>query len=187
MEMADYAQLMPRLIPQLVPAPQFVLTDALQTVAVDFFTRSEVWRGVFEEIVGEGEREIQISVPRGQGIVRVLGLWLDGEQLRPDEDFSFAVASIMLASPACRDMQAKITASLKPGRMATKIPASSMEEWGDVLVFGTLAKVKSMTGPRIDWTDAAGAQLNMGLYEQGLAQARIRLLRGRDRRSLRIN
>lgn len=37
MEMADYAQLMPRLIPQLMPAPQFVLTDALQTVAVDFF------------------------------------------------------------------------------------------------------------------------------------------------------
>lgn len=152
-----------------------------------FFSRSEVWRGVFEEIVGEGEREIQIPVPRGQGIVRVLRLCLGGKQQRPGEDVSFAAACIVLPSPACRDMQVNITASLKPGRMATKIPATSMDEWGDVLVFGTLAKVKSMTGPRIDWTDAAGAQLNMGLYEQGLAQARIRLLRGRDRRSLRIN
>lgn len=187
MEMADYAQLMPRLLPQLVPAPQFAVLDALQTVSVDFFTRSEVWRETLQESVFWGDTEIPLALSRmGRAIVRVHELWLDGEKQAPGVHYTAEGTSVTLSSSAPRSMDVAIMASIRPTRTATKMPITLMEEWGDTLAFGTLAKVKSMTGPRVDWTDAAGAQLNMSLYEQGLAQARIRQTRGRDTRPLRI-
>ena len=56
-----------------------------------------------------------------------------------------------------------------------------MEEWGDTLVAGALAKVKAMTVPRIEWSDPQGAAYHQEKYMEGVALARIQALRSRKR------
>lgn len=72
------------------------------------------------------------------------------------------------------------TGAFRPARTAAQIPEALLEEWGDTLVFGSLAKIKSMSGPRVGWSDPQAAQMNLSLYEQGVAQARIRGARRGD-------
>lgn len=185
-EMAEYTSLMPRLLPQCVPAPNYVLLDALQLVGVDFCTRTRIWRETLYESLSRGDTELPLML-RGRIIVQVQDVRLDGMHMKPGVHYDATPAGVVLASPACRDMEAVIVSSVRPSRMSTHFPAALLEEWGDVLCFGVLAKVKSMTGPRVEWTDAAGAELNLGLYEQGVARARIALTRGYDRRPLHLH
>lgn len=181
MNMSDYsAALMPRLLPQLMPAPHIVVLDALQAVAVDFCTRTEVWRETIHESVFKGDLSVPLRRQKGRGIVRVLSVRMNGSVQTPGVHYFIEPdSSILLAYPAGLDMEAAIVAAIKPSRTGTEttLPAEILETGGDTLCFGTIAKVKSMTGPRVDWTDVAGAQLNIGLYEQGIAQARIRQIR----------
>lgn len=184
-EMADFSLLMPRLIPQAIPAPHFVVLDALRQAAADFCTKAHVWQESLYETACKDDWEIPL-LPRGYAIVRVLDLWLDGELQRPGAHYTVTPSAIVLRATACRDMEAVIRAAARPLRTEGRFPATLLETWSDVLCYGALARVKSMSGPRVEWTDPAGAQLNWELYERGVAQARIALAQGGDRRPARM-
>lgn len=184
--MASYDLLLPRVLPQTQPCPGVMALDAVRQVAVDFCTRAEIWRDVLTERVFPGASAIDLPLERDTALVRVVELRLDGAVLSPGDDFTASPRAVDLAFDPPRELTARIAVVLRPSRLATRLPEEMLEEWGDVLAFGALAKLKSMSGPHVAWSDPQGAALNLQLYEQGVARAGIRVLRGRDGRSLRM-
>ena len=169
--MASYDVIIPRVLMQVQPCPQFVVLDAVQQVAVDFFTRTEVWTDTMAETLFRGSRVVELTADRGVVVSRVLHLLLDGVRLEGGSDFHAERAVYAYCA-------------FRPARTAAQVPEALLEEWGDTLVFGSLAKIKSMSGPRVGWSDPQAAQMNLSLYEQGVAQARIRGARRGDGRRL---
>lgn len=184
--MASYDLLLPRVLPQTQPCPGVMALDAVRQVAVDFCTRAEIWRDVLTERVFPGASAIDLPLERDTALVRVVELRLDGAVLSPGDDFTASPRAVDLAFDPPRELTARIAVVLRPSRLATRLPEEMLEEWGDVLAFGALAKLKSMSGPHVAWSDPQGAALNLQLYEQGVARAGIRVLRGCDGRSLRM-
>ena len=79
--MASYDVIIPRVLMQVQPCPQFVVLDAVQQVAVDFFTRTEVWTDTMAETLFRGSRVVELTADRGVVVSRVLHLLLDGVRL----------------------------------------------------------------------------------------------------------
>ena len=59
--MASYDVIIPRVLMQVQPCPQFVVLDAVQQVAVDFFTRTEVWTDTMAETLFRGSRVVELT------------------------------------------------------------------------------------------------------------------------------
>ena len=72
-----------------------------------------------------------------------------------------------------------INVVLRPSRYGVNIPTRFLEEYGDILVQGALAKLKLMTGTSIEWTDPEVAKVCLELYRNGVQETRIRTLRSR--------
>ena len=85
--MASYDVIIPRVLMQVQPCPQFVVLDAVQQVAVDFFTRTEVWTDTMAETLFRGSRVVELMTDRGVVVSRVLHLLLDGVRLEGGSDF----------------------------------------------------------------------------------------------------
>ena len=69
-----------------------------------------------------------------------------------------------------------VDAALCPSRLSERLPEQLIEAWGDVLAYGAQARLKAMSGQHVAWTDAAGAQVALELYNEGVARARIRAM-----------
>lgn len=176
--MTDMAVLIRRILPQVLPCPRSMALDALQMVAVDFFKETGAWLATFEESVCPCDTVITLNLPRGALVATVLALYLNGSKV----DGSLYQASsreIMLASAPQQAALAVVEASLRPARTATSLPDDLIEEWGDTLAFGTLAKLKSMSGQNIEWSDPQGATTNFQLYMDEVGKAKAKKLRRR--------
>ncbi|WP_165072825.1 hypothetical protein [Desulfovibrio sp. ZJ200] len=170
--------LLPRILPQVLPCPRSMALDAVQMVAGDFCKETGVWSMVLAESVPAGECRITVPMPRDAVLVDVLGLYLDG-RLLDRSDYVPSSYDIVLRFTPQSDAVATIEATARPARTASALPAEIMEAWGDVIAHGALARLKSMSGARIEWTDAQGAALHNDLYNEGCADARTRMFRNR--------
>ncbi|MEG2004468.1 MAG: hypothetical protein RR014_00375 [Bilophila sp.] len=188
MKMSTYETLLQRIVPFVQPCMQVIVFDALQQIAVDFFTRTEIWQETLVETLYHGNTFVELSPDKGIALSRIRNLLLDGAQLDGGTDFYVeqAGSGLTIVFPFTMDTDRTVYAAcaVRPARTATHIPDVFLEDWGDVLVFGTLAKLKSMSGHNVGWSDPEGAQINLALYEQGVTQARIRVVRRRDGRRL---
>ena len=90
------------------------------------------------------------------------------------------VCRLAFHTPVRQDCLVRIVAAIRPTRFATRIPEPILEEWGDYLAAGTLARVLSQSGPQVGWSNPDGSTLHFSLYEEGVAKARIRAVRGLD-------
>lgn len=179
-------RLMPRILPQVLPCPRSMALDAVQIVAADFCRRTGAWPVVLQESVFAGDCRIGLNPPKGVVIAEVAALYLDGEPV-DKADYVPSPQEIVLRFTPARDALATIKATARPSRTATLLPEEVLEEWGDILAFGVLAKLKSMSGAGIEWTDAQGAAMNLNLYEEGCCRAKTRIYRrGRGGGSLYI-
>lgn len=177
--MGKLDSLVRHVLPQVLPCPRSMVMDALQTVTVDFCKTSEVWAEVFEEPWHCGEQAVEIGLPGGVEIVRVRDLWIDGN-LVSRESFRTAGRSVMPGYAAPHNCMLHIDAVLRPSRLAENVPHALIEEWGDVLAYGALAKLKAMSGKNVEWSDGSGAALTMQLYNEGTARARVHVVRARN-------
>ena len=151
--MASYDVIIPRVLMQVQPCPQFVVLDAVQQVAVDFFTRTEVWTGTMAETLFRGSRVVELTADRGVVVSRVLHLLLDGVRLEGGSDFHAERAGsgiTVLFHAAHEDADHTVYAycAFRPARTAAQVPEALLEEWGDTLVFGSLA---TFVGASITW------------------------------------
>ncbi len=72
----------------------------------------------------------------------------------------------------------RLEVTLRPSRHAEKIPSRFVEQWGDALTQGALARLKGMSGVKVEWTDLDGAAIARSLYDQGISQARAQQFDG---------
>ena len=86
---------------------------------------------------------------------------------------------MLLGFTLARDCAVTVEAILRPSRFSQKVPHDLIEEWGDILAYGALAKIKAMSGKGIEWSDPQGAGVALQLYNEGTARAKGRVIRSR--------
>lgn len=168
--------LMPRILPFVLPCPKGIAMDALAAIAADFCKSSGVWRANYIETLPAGCKVIAPVLPRDAVMDRIIGLCVNGARAGSLENTG---QEIILGDCADADSVAEFEAVLRPLRNAASLPANIIEEYGDTLAYGALAKIKAMSGQKIDWTDPAGAQTAYALYQEGSAMAKSRMMRKR--------
>lgn len=178
MRMEKLEALLPRVLPQVLPCPKSMALDALQIVAVDFCRQSGAWPLELRESVFAGDCRIGLNPPRGVVIGEITALYLDGGRVDKASYTPFPQEIVLGFTPASEAL-ATIEATARPTRTADSLPESIIEEWGDILAFGALAKLKSMSGTGIEWTDAQGAAMNLTLYNEGWCRAKTQMFRRR--------
>ena len=174
--MESLDRLLAQVLPQADGCPTSMARDALQFIAADFCKVSGVWAEDVLELVPAGEVRVPIDMPRNARLVSVLGATLDGTSLSR-ADFSIGTEEIVLRNTPCRDVELAARITLRPARFAENLPEYLLEEWGDIIAFGALAKLKTMSGTNVSWTDMQGAQVYLTLYNEGLYAARTRAYR----------
>ena len=133
-----------------------------------------------ESEIRSGASRLELEPDRGTAVSRVLALELAGSRLSPGMDFRSDDGVVAFHTPVRQDCLVRIVAAIRPTRFATRIPEPILEEWGDYLAAGTLARVLSQSGPQVGWSNPDGSTLHFSLYEEGVAKARIRAVRGLD-------
>lgn len=172
-------RLLPHVLPQVDGCPVSMAKDALQFIASDFCKVTGAWEREVLELVPAGESRVPLhDMPREARLVSVLAITLDGTPLSRSE-FSIGAGEIVLRNAPCRDIELAARVTLRPERVAGSLPKDILEEWGDIIAFGALAKLKTMSGVNVTWTDAQGAGVNLTLYNEGIYAARTRIFRNR--------
>lgn len=169
--------LLPQVLPQVDGCPVSMARDALQFIASDFCKVSGAWERAVLELVPAGEIRVPLhDMPRDARLASVLAATLAGTPLSRAE-FSIGAGEIVLRGAPCRDAELAARVTLRPERLAGSLPEFILEEWGDIIAFGALAKLKTMSGANVTWTDPQGAQVNLTLYNEGIYAARTRIFR----------
>lgn len=176
--MVEIDGLLRRILPQVMPCPTSMARDTLRMLAVEFCKETGVWDVTLVEPVMACETIIEPEIPKDAAIANVTSLSLDGKRLEGGQ-FEVGRRDIILAEGPADEGNAVIRASLRPLRTSNRLPEDILEEYGDFLVFGTIAKLKAMSGKNIEWSDPPGASVNYQLYEDGCAKARARKFRKR--------
>lgn len=174
--MASMEKLLAQILPQTMPCPRSMALDALQMVAVDFFRESGVWVETFQEPVGCHETVITPAMPKTAALSGVSSVYLNDLEI---EEYLTERHEIILAHPPRNACLATIRATLRPLRTSTELPEDLLETYGDYLAFGAIAKLKTMSGNKVEWHDPQGAAVNYQLYTEGLARAQARKFRKR--------
>lgn len=170
--------LLPQVLPQVDGCPASMARDALQFIASDFCKVAGVWERDLLELVPAGENRVPLHLPREARLASVLDTALEGARLSR-ESFAVGADEIVLRDAPCRDAELAARVTLRPARFASTVPEFLLEEWGDAMAFGALARLKTMSGVNVTWTDPQGAQVNLTLYNEGIYAARTRIFRNR--------
>lgn len=176
--MISLERLLSRILPQTLPCPRSMALDALQMSSMDFFRESGVWVEHLEEMAGACETAISSPLPKNAVLHNVSQVWLDEHKLDGGE-YSSDSQGLVLANAPGRTCCVRFTATLRPKRTATELPEDLLEEYGDYLVYGAIARLKAMSGNKVEWSDPNGASLNWQLYNERLDRARKRRFRKR--------
>lgn len=170
--------LLRRIAPQVIPCPRSMILDALQTIAVDFFRETGVWTATFQDTASPCDPVITLSLPKGAVMGSVQSVALNGVLLESG-GYTEGTRDITLNECPTVESLVVIKASLRPLRTTTALPEDLLEEYGDYLAFGAIAKLKAMSGQHVEWSDAQGASTNYQLYQDGVKQAKARKFRKR--------
>lgn len=168
--------IMNQVLPFVLPCPRSMALDSLCVVAKDFCTQAAIWKEVFSEQGYKGNTSIDIPVPIYAEIVKVTDLWI-GESCVCGDQYHRDGKSLHLHFAMPHDEVVSARCWLRPSREYQCLPDWLIEEWGDVIAYGAQARLKVMTGNKIEWSDAAGAQVALEQYNEGVARARIRAMR----------
>lgn len=174
--MQDLDILLPLLMPQVIPCPQSMAVDTLQMVAIDFCKESGVWAATFREELCQCETVVPLPLPKGAAIASVTDFLLDDEKLE-GKNFEVSLRDITLHEARQTGAIVTVKAALRPMRTSKELPEAILEEYGDILAFGAIAKLKSMSGQFIEWSDPQGANVYYQLYQEGMTKARARKFR----------
>lgn len=167
-----------QVMPLVLPCPRGMVLDALRVAAKDLCEQAAVWRVKLDETALQGDAEVPLTLPRDAKLALVLGVWLEGNRLNPS-DYRVEGEHICLRGTMPRECAVTVEAALRPSRLAEHLPERLIEEWGDVLAYGAQARLKAMSGNKVEWSDGVGAQIALEQYKEGMARARIRAMASR--------
>lgn len=165
--------------PLVIPCMRSIVLDALQSTAVEFFSQTGIWNDEIDDILPAGACEIEVMPPSGAELLEVRSISVCNGAPISEDLWRLQYRTVKFETiNAANDLCVRLDVSLRPSRYAEKIPARFVEEWGDALTQGALARLKSMSGVKIEWTDREGAAIAQSLYDQGMAQARAQQFDG---------
>lgn len=178
MRLTDLDNIVRQVLPQVLPAPRSMVEDAIRYSAADFCDKSEVWLERIQEVVGYGEQIVSLVMPSWQRVASINHVWVGQDKLRPGE-YELSMDEIWLKNPVASPALVTVEAFCKPSRYAEKLPDKIVEEYGDTIAYGAIARLKAMSGQGIEWTDTNGAAFALTKYNEGTAGARIDAIRAR--------
>lgn len=190
--MADYADLMPDILPHVASCPVPSINRALQIVAQDFFQRSEAYRfDITATAVNAGDSNVALTLPAETRIVCPLTMYLDGERLNTTNEDMLALtygdwrsesdrpryvyaddkngSELVLALPADAAYTLTGRVALKPIRSASTLDDDYMELYGDALVDGVLHRLMMMANT--EWHNPNLASYYQVEYERAIDEA----------------
>lgn len=176
--MSKLALLLPRILPQVLPCPKSMALDALQMLAMEFCRETGVWLATFQESICPCETVIALDLPQTAVVASVSGVWLN-DSLLDGSSYEVTGREITLSKPVEQVTDVIVKASLRPLRWASELPEDILEEYGDTLVFGAIAKLKAMSGQKVEWNDPQGMAVYYQLYNEGSGKAKARKFRKR--------
>lgn len=176
--MQDLHILLPLVMPQVLPCPQSMAVDTLQMVAIDFCKESGVWDATFREELCPCETVIPLPLPKGAVISNVTEFYLDDEKIE-GKTFEVSLRDITLHEARQASAIVTVKAALRPMRTSRELPEDILEEYGDILAFGAIAKLKAMSGHHVEWNDPQGMNIYYQLYQEGMTKAKARKYRKR--------
>jgi hypothetical protein len=179
-----FAQLSALAIPQLKGCAPQIITQNLQTAALDFLQRSEVWRHVQTQSVVADQTDYTLSLPSGAThslIKRLKGVWYGDEsanqkagQLVSNSDYSYEPATTLAFYYA-------YTAALTNGlttecvivpdlAYTSEIPDRVMDDWAVRAILPlAIAEIKEASDQ--PYSDTDGAKKYREKYTRSLTAA----------------
>jgi hypothetical protein len=153
--------------------------DALQSAAVEFCKISTIWKESLDGDIEPCRPFLELSPSeKGSVVTQIIELFINGRRIDP---LLYGISSHNVLSltvmPSHNDMHYHALAVVRPDRNATRIPEQIVEEWGEIISAGAIAKLKLMTGTKVEWSDPQGAAFEQQRFIEGAAQARIQEIR----------
>ena len=173
----DMENWLSRVMPQVISCPREIALDALQQICVDFFKETKIWTVKITETLPANTTSFDLAdvIDKGMELVDVKNVRINNVSCTAGD---FVVEDKMIYFHNISNAQSSLTIDLilRPGRYCILVPAKIMEEYGDTIVYGTLAKLKSMSGQgdTIQWSDPETAKMLFELYVDGLNRAKMR-------------
>lgn len=196
----------PRILPYLPGCPEPLVDQVLVNAAIEFAEASLTLRqnlDSFYTVVGKVEYDLDPPT-RYHDINRVMGVTLDGKELRPGmfeairNDLPTAVAiprgfytdrtdntfTLRLSPPPDKVYPVTVSVTLRPARSATQLDDDLYNIWIDPIVSGAIAR--AMQIPDQPFTDLARAQELLASAARQTVSSRIEGNFGLVRGSMRV-
>ena len=182
----DLYDLVALIVPEVPGSPDVAVRSALRLIARDFCRETEVWR---EEVTGtttEDEDEYDLNTLHSYDaqVYRVLKLEQEDSTIDRD-DYTFGPTGILTYDNAPDESDDTLTIStvLLPLISCTVYPQWLLDQWGDGIAAGTVARLAGQTGR--PWSSPQVAALKSEEYRNAIAQAKGVVITGREDGNLR--
>jgi hypothetical protein len=179
---------LPLLIPELPGCPEETMRAALAAVSADFCARTYLWREPLAPQNTAADKSTY-DITDCAVVESVLWMLIDGDKLihsdprhMRQEDFDrkgkpthfWVVSDTAVRLFPIPDDTYPITAEvvLKPSRAARTIPSWIFETWADAITSGAIWWLAKTPGK--EWSNPDLAMMHRKIFEQAIAQARIR-------------
>ena len=183
--------LVQRVSPDVLGCPDPVIKQALKLAAQDFFRQTELWRVECDAVTTVGEASVELDIPANTTLVAPYQVYADGaliDQTHPEfagaglDDWMVRTEPKMrgywLDSPTTirvwpiNSVAQDITAyvSVAPTLTCEQLPDVALPH-EQTLVYGALWKLQSAENKV--WANPAAGQVNGGLFNSGMVQAKI--------------
>lgn len=191
-----------RIAPFVIGCPDPTINQAIIDTCIHFCEMSMIDRRRLDAVqTSAGSQAVDLDLPPSTRAVRVLNVQVDGVNIEaaPDDVFSYETVinasvgkprgyiysggALLLYPTPDAAYTVSVQAALKPLRSATTVDDKLFEDWADVIVSGSVARLMAMP---FDWANGQLANVYQTAYIVGLNRAMLESSREKTRATLRV-
>lgn len=211
--MKTLTSFLPEILPDVPGCPVDMATNALRNTIIEFCEKSLAYRQTLDPITAQTNiTDYDLEPPKGYRVQKIMQMWYLGQEmeaLAPDDiglpdPYRTGITGYnaskgppagytqkdvdtftILPTPDQKYTNAiTMRVALVPLRTVTEVEDFLFELWGEVIGFGTKARL--MLTPGKPYSNAEAATYNQARFVSGLNDARQRAARGNVRSDLRV-
>lgn len=187
------------IMPELPSCPKAMAVNAIRNAVIEFCARSLVWRADLAAVAAVANQgAYAFSPPTSSVVAEVISAWYDALPITPKLPADLAdlydnwtteagdpkyfvqnnTSGLILVPMPDAALANAITTkvALKPTRAAAAVEDWIVEKYLEEMAHG--AKGRLLAIPKKPWSDAALSSHHTGLFEQGIASARLNAEQG---------
>ena len=208
MATVSYELFLPEVMPLVIGCPEIVALNAIRNSAVEFCDRSAVWNELQDSVaVTSADFPFDLEAPAGAKVSEILDVSFNSKSVRPlipDQwdvlapGWRAEVGSLVVhyyginsnqigTYPVLDDtldttMQMRV--AYAPTRASTKIDDAIYQDWLEQIAAGALSRLLLMAGQQ--WANAQLATYYSGVFERGVADARVAAMKSFSNGSMAV-